>query len=135
MMIIDVRKLNAGKKYSGQLDFEYTAPEYLIDIPFVSFSSPVKVEAEYFLLEDDSLEVKGKISYGIEGQCSRCLEYASERVEGELDAYFQPFEGGEDYSYSGGVIDLTDAINDAVMAAMPRALSCGKTCRGIRYPD
>ena len=54
MMIIDVRKLNAQKKYSGTLEFEYEAPENLIDIPFVKFSSPVKVEAEYELFEDDS---------------------------------------------------------------------------------
>lgn len=135
MMIIDVRKLNAGKKYSGRLDFEYSAPEELIDIPFVRFSAPVKVEAEYELFEDDSLELKGKVFYKLEGQCSRCLSEASQNVEGEIDAYFQPFEGGEDYAYSGGVIDLKDAINDAVMACMPRVLSCGEHCQGIRYPN
>lgn len=132
-MIIDVKKLNAGKQYSGKLNFEYSAPENLIDIPYVNFSSPVRIEAEYFLLEDDSLELKGKLSYGLSGQCSRCLQDATEQVEGEIDAYFQPFEGGEDYSYSGGVIDLTNALNDAVMASMPRVLSCGKDCPGIRY--
>ena len=135
MMIIDVRKLNAGKRYSGKLEFEYSATETLIDIPFVRFSAPVKVEAEYCLLEDDSLELKGKITYGIEGQCSRCLKDASQKVEGEIDAYFQPFEGGEDYAYKNGVIDLTDAVNDAIMASMPRVLSCGENCHGIRYTD
>ena len=109
MMIIDVRKLNAGKTYSGRLEFEYMAPESLIDIPF------------------------GKVSYGLEGQCSRCLKEASERVEGEIDAYFQPFEDGEDYSYSSGIIHLEDAVNDAIMASMPRTLSCGENCQGIRY--
>ena len=117
MMIIDVRKLNAGKTYSGRLEFEYMAPESLIDIPFVRFSAPVKVEAEFELYEDDS----------------RCLKEASERVEGEIDAYFQPFEDGEDYSYSSGIIHLEDAVNDAIMASMPRTLSCGENCQGIRY--
>ena len=95
MMIIDVRKLNAQKKYSGTLEFEYEAPENLIDIPFVKFSSPVKVEAEYELFEDDSLELRGKILYTLGGQCSRCLKETSERVEGELDAYFQPLRAGK----------------------------------------
>lgn len=135
MMIIDVRKLNAQKKYSGTLEFEYEAPENLIDIPFVKFSSPVKVEAEYELFEDDSLELRGKILYTLEGQCSRCLKETSERVEGELDAYFQPFKGGEDYAYSGGVIDLTNAVNDAIMSSMPRTLSCGENCQDIRYTN
>jgi hypothetical protein len=135
MMIIDVRKLNAQKKYSGTLEFEYEAPENLIDIPFVKFSSPVKVEAEYELFEDDSLELRGKILYTLGGQCSRCLKETSERVEGELDAYFQPFKGGEDYAYSGGVIDLTNAVNDAIMSSMPRTLSCGENCQDIRYTN
>jgi uncharacterized metal-binding protein YceD (DUF177 family) len=134
-MIIDVKKLNAEKKYSGHIRFDYTAPEELISIPFVKFSSPVKVEADYELYEDNSLELKGKIVYGIEGQCSRCLEPASQTVEGEIDAYFQPFTGGEDYSYSGGVIKLQDAVNDAIMASMPYSLSCGDDCAGIRYPS
>lgn len=134
-MIIDVRKLNAQKKYSGTLEFEYEAPENLIDIPFVKFSSPVKVEAEYELFEDDSLELRGKILYTLGGQCSRCLKETSERVEGELDAYFQPFKGGEDYAYSGGVIDLTNAVNDAIMSSMPRTLSCGENCQDIRYTN
>ncbi len=134
-MIIDVRKLNAQKKYSGTLEFEYEAPENLIDIPFVKFSSPVKVEAEYELFEDDSLELRGKILYTLEGQCSRCLKETSERVEGELDAYFQPFKDGEDYAYSGGVIDLTNAVNDAIMSSMPRTLSCGENCQDIRYTN
>ena len=134
-MIIDVRKLNAQKKYSGTLEFEYEAPENLSDIPFVKFSSPVKVEAEYELFEDDSLELRGKILYTLGGQCSRCLKETSERVEGELDAYFQPFKGGEDYAYSGGVIDLTNAVNDAIMSSMPRTLSCGENCQDIRYTN
>jgi uncharacterized metal-binding protein YceD (DUF177 family) len=39
----------------------------------------------------------------------------------------------EDYSYQGGKIDLTDAINDAIMASMPRVLSCGESCKGIDH--
>lgn len=133
MMIIDVRKLNAQKKYSGRIEFEYDAPEDLIDIPFAKFSRPVKAEADFELFEDDSLELKGKIFFAIEGQCSRCLGDASQEIEGEIDAYFQPFEGGEDYAYSGGVIRLENAMNDAIMASMPRVLSCGENCPDIRY--
>lgn len=101
----------------------------------MKFSSPVKVEAEYELFEDDSLELRGKILYTLEGQCSKCLKETSERVEGELDAYFQPFKDGEDYAYSGGVIDLTNAVNDAIMSSMPRTLSCGENCQDIRYTN
>ena len=135
MMIIDVRKLNAQKKYTGSMEFDYSAPQELIEIPFVNFASPVKVSFDYELFEDDSLEIRGTVSYRLEGQCSRCLKNAATDVEGEIDAYFQPFKNGEDYSYSGGVIDLTQAINEAVMASMPFTLSCGDDCQGIVFSN
>ncbi len=135
MMIIDIRKLNAQKKYFGELVFDYDAPETLIDIPFVKFSSPVKVQADYDLFEDDSFEVKGRISFDLLGKCSRCLEETSMHIEGEIDAYFEPRKDAEDYSYSNGRIDLTEAIEDAIMACMPFLLLCDENCEGIRYSE
>ena len=133
MMIIDIRKLNMQKKYSGRLMFEYDAPETLIDIPFVSFSTPVKLEADYELFEDDSLELKGTIRFCIAGQCSRCLKDTSQWIEGEIDAYFEPKKDCEDYSYSGGIINLKAAVEDAIVACMPYVLLCSEDCEGIRY--
>ena len=133
MMIIDVRKLNARKEYTGSMEFTYSAPEELIEIPFVKFASPVSVRFNYELFEDDSLEIFGTVVYRLEGKCSRCLKDAQTEVKGEIDAYFQPFKDGEDYSYSGGVIDLTQAINEAIMASMPFTLSCGDDCQSIAF--
>ncbi len=134
-MIIDIRKLNAQKKYSGNMEFSYSAPEALIDIPFVKFATPVFVKFFYELYEDDSFEIKGTVSYRIEGQCSRCLQEASQQIEGELDAYFQPFKNGEDYAYSNGVIHLQQAVDEAIAASLPFTLSCGENCEGISYID
>lgn len=132
-MVIDVRKLNAQKRYSGRLEFEYEADDTLIGMPFVSFANPVKVVADYELFEDDALELKGKIFFRLKGECSRCLTDTEQSFEGEIDALFEPFSNGEDYAYSGGKIDLTDALNDAIMANMPMTLSCGEACEGIKY--
>ena len=133
MMIIDVRKLNAQKRYSGSMEFDYSAPETLIEIPFVKFAAPVKVSFDYDLFEDDSLEIRGTVSYKLEGQCSRCLKEATVEVEGELDAYFEPRKDFKDYGYVNGVIDLTKAVEDAVMASMPFTLSCGEDCEELSY--
>ncbi|MBQ9728801.1 MAG: DUF177 domain-containing protein [Clostridia bacterium] len=133
MMIIDIRKLNAQKKYFGSMEFDYEAPETLIGIPYVKFASPVKVELEYDLYEDDSLEVKGKISYRLEGQCSRCLKETAQDVEGELDAFFEPKKDSEDYSYTNGVVDLTKAVEDAIMLSLPFGLYCAEECESERY--
>ena len=135
MMIIDVRKLNAQKKYVGHMEFEYSAPETLIDIPSVKFQTPVKVTFDYEVFEDDSVEIKGTVSYTLAGLCSRCLMETAQTVEGELDAYFEPRKDAEDYSYFGGVIDLTQAVNEAVMASLPFLLSCGEDCEALTYTD
>lgn len=133
MMLIDVRKLNAQKKYSGTMEFEYFAPEELIEIPFVKFAAPVKIVFDYDLFEDDSLEIRGKVSYRLIGQCSRCLQDAAQDIEGELDAYFQPCKDYEDYGYTNGIVDLKKAVEDAIMASMPYALSCGDDCEALSY--
>ena len=133
MMRIDVRKLNAQKKYSGSMEFEYSAPETLIEIPFVKFAAPVKVVFEYELFEDDSLEIRGTVAYKLEGQCSRCLKDATQDVIGELDAYFEDRKDYEDYGYTNGVIDLTKAVEDAIMTSMPFCLSCGEDCEELSY--
>ena len=133
MMIIDIRKLNAQKKYSGYMEFEYSAPETFIQIPYVKFAAPVKVSFDYELYEDDSLEIRGTVSYTLEGQCSRCLRETQEVIEGELDAYFEPRKDYEDYGYTNGMVNLTQAVEDAIMASMPYVLSCGEDCEGISY--
>ena len=132
-MIIDVKKLNAQKKYRGEISFDYSAPEELVSIPFVQFSSPVKVEIAYEIFSDDAVEIKGKLSYALKGQCSRCLKDAETQVTWEIDALFEVSETPEDYSYDGVKIFLTEAIDDAIMASMPFSLSCGKDCEPIAY--
>ena len=131
MMIIDIRKLNALKKYSGNMQMEYVADTSLIGIPFVEFVAPVKVEFSYELYEDDSLEIFGKVAFGLKGKCSRCLKDAEMAVEGDLEAYFQPIKDAEDYSYTGGKVDLTKAVEDAIMACMPYTVSCGEDCQSL----
>lgn len=135
MMIIDIRKLNAQKKYFGDMQLEYVAPENLIDIPFVKFAAPVTVTFSYELYEDDAFEIRGNVRFSLKGQCSRCLQAATCEVEGELDACFEPKKDAEDYSYSNGRVDLTKAVDDAIMACMPYNLSCGEQCKGLSYED
>ena len=133
MMNIDIRKLNAQKKYSGSMEFEYVAPETLIEIPFVKFVGAVKVVFDYELYEDDSLEIRGTVSYRLEGQCSRCLKDASQEVVGELNAYFENRKDFEDYGYTNGIVHLENAVEDAIMASMPFTLSCGDDCKGLSW--
>lgn len=134
-MIIDIRKLNAQKLYSGSMEFSYTAPQDLIPIPFVSFLGPVKIRFTYELYEDDALEIQGTVEYVLEGQCSKCLQDAKQTIVGELTALFEPSQDAEDYSYSNGIVQLKQAVDESIMASMPFTLSCGENCVSLRYSD
>ncbi len=133
MMIIDIRKLNAQKKYSGSMEFSYTPEETFIDIPYVKIVGEVKISFNYELYEDDALEIRGAVRFRLEGQCSRCLQPAAMDVEGELDALFEPTKDYADYGYANGKVDITQAVEDAMMACMPYTVLCKENCEGISY--
>lgn len=133
MMVIDIRKLNAQKRYCGEMQFSYDPPQRLLNIPFAQFVGGVTVEFEYDLYEDDAFEIRGKVRYQLKGQCARCLQEVETTVEGELNALFEPKKDAEDYSYFGGVVDLTQAVEDAVVFSLPFSLSCKEECQPIEY--
>lgn len=133
MMIIDIRKLNAQKCYYGEMQFSYAAPAEILSIPYAKFDGPILVEFEYDLYEDNAFEIRGKVRYKLKGQCSRCLKDVQTSIEGELNALFEPKKDAEDYSYFGGMVDLTEAVKDAVVFSLPFSLSCETDCEPIRY--
>lgn len=136
--MIDVRKCNAEGKYTGTLDFEFEGDASLIDIPFVSFSTPVHAVLDYEIFEDNSVEVKGEISFTLEGACSRCLKPTKEHIVSEAEALFVP-KGGkaeeEDYTYRNGIVDLGEFLRDTVLFALPSALFCAEGCSAPEYNE
>ena len=136
--MIDVRKCNAEGKYTGTLDFEFEGDASLIDIPFVSFSTPVHAVLDYEIFEDNSVEVKGELSFTLEGACSRCLTPTKEHVLTEAEALFVP-KGGkaeeEDYTYRNGIVDLGEFLRDTVLFALPSALFCAEGCSAPEYNE
>ena len=131
---LDVRRANAEKKYEGELETTFEADGSLVPIPFVTFASPVTAKLRYAILEDDSVEVTGTISFTLKGSCSRCLKETQQVFESETEGYFVPGgEDGEDYSYTNGVIDFGEFLRDSVMFAMPSRLVCSENCAAPDY--
>ncbi len=134
-MVIEVQKLNIQKKYSGVIEFSYDAPSELIFVPYVKFKE-VKVNISYWILEDDTVEVKGNVKFVLQGKCSRCLKETQSSYDAEIDTYYVP-QGktgeDEDYYYSNGVLNLDECINDAIMLNMPFSLLCDENCEGIEW--
>ena len=129
MVKIDVLRAQALKQLSGDLTFEITAEDELIDIPFVAFSSPVSVRAHYEIFDDGKVEVTGSVHFTLKGLCSRCTKETEQSFSGEIDALFVPNGAGDDdYAYTNGRILLDEAVRDAVMFALPSSFLCGEEC-------
>ena len=129
MVHIDVSRARALGKPSGDLTFEYSADDALIDVPFVAFSSPVSVSLHYDVGEDGKAEVTGRVGFRLKGLCSRCMKEAEREFSGEIDALFVPNgDGGEDYAYTNGRITLDEVVSDAVAFALPSSFVCGDDC-------
>lgn len=127
--MIDVLRTQALGKHGGELSFEYPADDTLIDVPFVSFSSPVSVSLRYEIFEDGKVEVSGVAEFKLKGLCSRCMKETEQNVRGELCALFVPNgENGEDYSYQNGRIALDEAVRDTIVFALPNSFLCGDEC-------
>ena len=130
-MKIEVKKLNALKKYTGEFEFDFAPDEGLCLIPLCKIDGKVKVKGGFEIYEDDSVGVNFSVAYRITGQCSYCLNDAATSVEKSFEVLFVPEDDPDNYSYDGISIDLTTAVNDAILFSQPNILLCREDCTGI----
>lgn len=135
---LDVGRLLAEKKYSGELAFEFEAEKGLTGIPYAEIFAPVKASLHYEILQDESVEITGRIVFTMKGLCSRCLKETETTIDAPAEGYFIPRGGkGEDgdYDYSGGMIDLNEFLRDALVFSMPASLLCSENCTAPEYKE
>ena len=130
-MKIEVKKLNAQKKYTGGFEYDYEAPSDMCLVPLCEIEGKVHVKGEYEIYDDDSVGVNFSVSYRLSGQCSYCLEKAVKDVEKTFEILFVTEDDPENYSYDGNSIGLTTAVNDAILFSQPNILLCREDCTGI----
>lgn len=130
MMILDVKKLNGLKEYTGTAEFTFEPEAELIDIPYVSFAGNAMAKISYEIFEDGAVEVRGNVRYRLKGLCSRCLKEAETDVESPIDAVYLTEDNGEDYAYNGNKIDLGELFNDTIVFSLPNVFTCGDGCKG-----
>lgn len=87
----------------------------------------------------DGILVTGIVRASVTGACDRCLEPSSFEVAGEIEEYYLFEEPTDPESYEDGfelvgpdrVIDLGDAISDAVVMDTPFVVLCREDCQGL----
>lgn len=137
--VTDTRELGhragASRRYSRTLP----APARLgLDMIGIPAGDPVEVD---LLLESvvEGVLVSGTAVATTSGECARCLEEISERVEVELRELFAYPDSATDTSTDddevGRVveerIDLEPMVRDAMLLALPSAPLCSPDCQGL----
>lgn len=132
-MIIDLKAIKQKGLTEKEFSFVYPAPETLIDLPAAKFSKPVTIDCLVEVYKNETY-VSGKISYSIDGECSRCLSPASIDRVVEFDEKFVPKElavSEDENVYEKDKIDLTSLIEQLILTDMPFAIYCKEDCLGL----
>lgn len=130
-MEIEVKRLIALGKLTGNFGFDYTPPENSCLIPLCDIDGDVRVSGEYEIFDDDSVEVELTVSYKLKGQCSYCLNDAEKNVKFTQSVLFVTEADNENYDYDGFKINLKTAVDDAILISQPQILLCKEDCKGI----
>ncbi len=139
--VLDDRLANAGDTYTlaGHLDeMNYELGEH-------EFSLPEGLDYDVVLTNaGEGILVTGIVRGRVVGTCDRCLEQAEFDLAGEVDEYYlfkAPSETGSlgededdvDFALVGDdhTIDLTEALESAVLMDTPFVVLCREDCRGL----
>lgn len=99
---------------------------------------PLEVRAQVQSVGDDVL-VRGTLSGTVGMECRRCLVSVAVEVDVPVSMLFRPdldpveAEAEEVYTYSGKEreLDLTAAVREQVLLAVPKYAVCRNACRGL----
>lgn len=133
-MILEIKKLMARAAYTGEFSFDYQPPQESVLVPLCRIEGGVKVTGDYEIFENDEVEVTLKISYLLVGSCSYCLAEAKKHIEYSTDALFVTDKDDcDNYVYDGNRLDLSTAVNDALLFSQPKVLLCKEDCKGVKF--
>ena len=130
-MEIEVRKLNALKKYEGEFEYEYEPPQDCCLVPLCKIEGKVKVSGSYEIYEDDSVGITFTVNYKISGQCSYCLNPAQKEIAFTSEILYVTEKDDENYLYDGIKINLKSAVDEAILISQPNIILCREGCTGI----
>lgn len=102
----------------------------------IAYVRPVSFSGTY-MLADETVIVRGTARAEIQSPCARCLTPTVTQVTAELEEAFVRQEEGaqapqeDQYTYSGHVLELDEAVRTALLLEMPTRVFCKEDCRGL----
>ena len=88
----------------------------------IAYVGPVSLSGTY-MLADETVLVRGEARAVIQSRCARCLTPTNTPVTAEVEE--------DQYTYTGHVLELDDAVRTAVLLELPSRILCKEDCRGL----
>jgi len=124
-MVLEIRRLYSKGEYSGSFSFEFMPPPDVLLLPLCRVEGAVSVSGKYEIFDNGDVEVSLGLRYALSGSCSYCLNEASTDIEYKTDITFvTDKEDLDNYYYDGNRLDLSKAVNDAMIFSQPSVLLC-----------
>ena len=127
--------ISAALKTPGQA-YAFDARPELEEMEVLS--DPVRFEnvaaSGEFFGTGERVSIKGEVTAAVTSRCAKCLEPVTLRIRAEMDALYARQLDPEDpdlYLFEGSKADLTDAVRDALLLALPYRFLCKEDCKGL----
>lgn len=139
-MLIDIRTISRSTGASMAIETEISPEELDVSSLGYRLTRPLSFRGEVQNAGDGILSLTGQIETGYEGDCARCLVPVAQELSGPIAESFQSSrteaEETDDlaYRYSGGYLDVGQAIRDNLLPALPVRMICREDCLGL-CPD
>jgi uncharacterized protein len=139
-MLIDIKSISRSRGASLAIEAENGPEELSSDLKEYKLTRPLVFKGKLQNSGEGIMTLTGQIDTAYSGECARCLAQVEVEVDLPLTETFRLSETpgaqliDENYWYSGTVVDISQAIRDNLLLAMPQRLLCRANCKGL-CPD
>ncbi len=134
MLQVDLRELARGPV---ETKAELARDDPLFEGVAIALADPVAVAGRLQATGDGRFYWHGSLRTRISGECRRCLAPVSRAVTADIGVLFtqdpDALEDPDSYPLppEATVIDLTPAVREELLLAVPQYLECRPDCRGL----
>ena len=98
--------------------------------PLMTAPKPLKYDLTVTMM-GEALLVQGEWSIPLAFECARCLKRFEQEIADPQWACHLPLEGEEAVPISDETVDLTSAVREDIVLALPQHPGCGEGCAGM----
>lgn len=134
--MIKINVAEIKKTLTGSADFHYvlTAKELDLAPTDADLVGPVEVDGT-ISNGGDVLLLSATEKFVARGTCARCLKEVRTALTAKVEERYYPAgtDGLEEdaYTYQHDMVDVTDALRESLVLAIPARVLCKPDCRGI----